>query len=114
MWWAQAFGREWGKAAQEKKVPKLDPPVLPPSSVEFRDAQRVLGTAVPIARPAERSVLMTAMKTGPRMNGFAGMEAYLWFVHAPIEGMEVASSNTFATFKAGCPTRVRSGVYGCL
>ena len=108
------FAREWHKAQ-----PKLQP--LPPSAIEFGEAQRVVGVAVPIAGPAERALLLAAMEGGPQMNGFSGREAYLWFAHGGAEDTGASSygggngtMGSFPTFAAGCPTRVRSGVYGCL
>lgn len=40
-------------------------------------------------------------------------EAYVWFVRDPPAAGSAQEASVLGTFQAECPTRIKSGVYGC-
>jgi hypothetical protein len=40
-------------------------------------------------------------------------EAYVWFVRDPPAAGSAQEASALRTFQAECPTRIKSGVYGC-
>ena len=84
---------------------------LPRSTTDFGENQHVLKEYVSLRGAEQASHLLKAMAA--QGEGASCCEAYVWFVRGPAAAGGEEEAAALATLGRECPTRVRSGVYGC-